>query len=92
MSFKKGFTYLVQVGTYFYIVQQTGHRTWAATVFTHVCPDQAVAEFTGNGKALYEKLEQTCFIIGQDFKPRAYVNNQNMRGDMFNVLKYGEFR
>lgn len=88
-SFTKGFTYLVRCNRYWYIVQQHSQRGWVATVFTHVCPPHDIAEFSGNGKQLFEKLRK---IDDGGLLSIAYRSTTKMRKDMFSILQYGEIK
>lgn len=85
MSFTKGYTYLAQKDSKWYIVHQSGQRSWTATVFTHTVPVEEEAILTGNGKDLPNKFgEKFTYRIGRDGE------QARMRKDMFNILKWGQ--
>lgn len=88
MKFIKGFTYLVRVQQTWYIVQQTGMKTWYATRFSHVTnkADPSVIE-SGNGQMLADILRRRA---GDTFKVRQYNTHYTLREAMFNILKTGD--
>ena len=85
MKLVKGFTYLVKTERYWYIVQQTGQRSWDAIVFSHVTPFHDEAYYHGNSSDLTGKMP----VILESY---PYNSNTGMRKDMFSILKYGEIR
>lgn len=83
MNFKKGHTYIVKGKTKFwYVVKQTGMKSWKAIMVSHVDAMSWDSEFyEGNGQSLWAKLEVSEF--------RAFTSNLAFRLALFNVLKYG---
>ena len=88
-KFSRNCTYLCRKadGKKWYIVHQSGQRSWTATVFTHVQTlDDEDSVITMNGTALYSEFENG--------KIHAFYNNtphkKKMRELMFNILKWGQ--
>ena len=86
MKFKSGYSYIVKGKTkYWYIVKQTGMKSWKALMISHVDAMAYSSEFyEGNGVSLPQKLEVTEY--------RAFKENRVFRQTLFNVLKYGDFK
>jgi len=88
-GFTKGRTYLAKSpNRRFYIIQQVGMKSWKATCFTHVEPEGGVffEEYTGNGKSLFEKLNEDGFEF------RATYTNGKLREYMFEILQHGRWK
>jgi len=83
MSFKKDFTYVVKSGKgHWYIVKQTGMKSWVAMNFANArLPEYDLEVMTGNGKSLYAKLNPTV--------EESFLSNEPFRRTVFNVCKYG---
>jgi len=84
---KKGYMYLAQGGTRWYVVQQIGQRSWSATVFTHVADNMGSSSYGHIANA----PNMTTWLHEQgagDFY--AFDSNPKMREVMFNILKTGD--
>lgn len=88
---EKGNTYLGKLpdDARWYIIHQSGQRSWTATVFTHLqAYDTAKDIFiTDNGTAMYESFKQgvlTKYRVGSSSQQSL------MRADMFHILKFGK--
>jgi hypothetical protein len=69
-----------------YLVHQTGLKSWKAMKFTNVATDDSMWKgmvLEGNSSTLLEKMPIMDY--------RKYRSNMIMRQDMFNILKYGRF-
>ena len=89
-KFNKGYSYLVSsdYGRW-YIVHQTGLKSWRAMIFTHVIPEwHESVVIEGNATTLYEKLQDLC--NDRAFVARAYSANDRLRHAMFDILKTGK--
>lgn len=88
-KFQKGYTYLVQVNKHWYVVNQTGMKSWNATVFTHWCVNCAEVSLSGNSIALMQKLQA---LQGDETKITVLktFGTEHMRKYMFNILKTGQ--
>ncbi len=85
MKFQKGHTYIVKSKTKFwYVVKQTGMKSWKALMVSHTDAMNWDSEFyEGNAQSLPAKLEVSEW--------RAFKDNQGFRSALFNVLKNGHF-
>lgn len=96
-KFIKGNTYIV-TGAFGqrYIVHQVGLKSWRASLFTHVTKDDRGWDYgvlEGNASSLYQRLLSICDTDEKSvFEVRGYNTNNSLRKDMFDILKFGEFR
>ena len=84
----KGNTYLCkrENGNKWYIVHQSGQRSWTASVFTEVQTLKNEDAFiTMNGTALFEEFKNG------EMRRYNINNTTQLRKDMFNILKWGQF-
>ena len=88
-KFEKGYTYILKAKNgYWYMVRQTGQRSWYAMQFTSLeCPMEDRIK-TGNSIALWETLTPTS--EAETF--RMYTSNKTFRRGMFDILMYGYFK
>ena len=84
-KFKSGHTYIVRGKTKFwYVVKQTGTKSWKALMVSHVDAMAFDSEFFyGNGVSLWQNLEVS--------EHKVFTTNATFRKALFNVLKYGKF-
>ena len=85
-KFNNGNTYLGKKDSKWWIIHQSGKRSWTATVFSHTQGVDDESTKTSNGTDLY--LEFT------DVRVYRCGNNSlqtQMRKDMFNLLKWGDY-
>lgn len=87
MAFKKGYIYIIHSETmgHWYMVKQTGMKTWVAMNFTNIDIDNTKEVFTANGQKLWIDLKPRV-----DFK--KYTSNKTFRQGMFDILSYGYFK
>ena len=85
-SFKLGYTYIVRDPKrgLWYLVQQTGAKSWVATNFTHIGLGYEDKVIKGNGGGLWRELS-----VSSSDKYVQTASQQLLRMKMFNVLKYG---
>jgi len=84
MKFLKGYDYIVKGSKgYWYLVRQTGQRTWVAIQFTNVEVPMEERIYFGNGIALWTELNPQQF--------RKYTSNKSFRQGMFDILMNGKF-
>jgi len=83
-KFLKGYDYLVKsTNGYWYIVRQTGQRSWYAMQFTNIeTPHEDRLRF-GNSLVLWQSLNPQKF--------RKYTSNKSFRQGMFDILMNGKF-
>ena len=84
-GFKLGYVYLTNYNFRWYIVQQTGQKSWVALVFTGRVSYTHDVFLKGNGASLYALMEK-----GENFKCHKFSGNSLLRRAMFNILKTGE--
>jgi len=95
LKLKKGASYLVETKTAnshrFWLVQQTGQRSWVATQFTECITDHdgSYSVILGNSLKVVEELTKLSY--SQDIQFRAVRNTPYMRKQMFSILQYGKF-
>ena len=87
-SLKKGYTYLIRVGRIWYVVNQTGMKSWDAMAFTHWCVNHKNVMVHGNSVSILEKLKE--LIPTEDLEIVTTFNNAHLREKMFMVLKTGK--
>ena len=83
----KDLTYIVKVHHVWYIVHQTGQRSWEAMVFTHLtrnCSESAI-HLKGNSYTLLEQFAK----MDEGYNIFGYRDITKMRRDMFEILKVG---
>jgi|SaaInlStandDraft_4_1057021.scaffolds.fasta_scaffold02531_15 hypothetical protein len=87
MAFKKGNIYIIHSETmgHWYMVKQTGMKTWVAMNFTNIDIANDKEVFSGNGQALWAKLQPR-----NDWK--RYFTNKLFRQGMYDILSYGYFK
>ena len=86
MKFVKDFIYLVQVDNkHWYVVRQTGLKSWIALNVSHLNVDSDRVYLRSNGVNLWKQMNPTSH--------RRFVNvpseQKLYREALFNVLKYG---
>lgn len=92
---KKGASYLVETKTAnshkFWLVQQTGQRSWVATQFTECITDHdgSYTVIMGNSIKVVEELVKLSY--SQDIQFRPVRSTPYMRKQMFNILQFGTF-
>ncbi|MCK5133652.1 MAG: hypothetical protein KAR40_16045 [Candidatus Sabulitectum sp.] len=91
-KFKKGYSYLVSsdYGRW-YLVHQTGLKSWRAMIFTHVMMSESNwgdVVIEGNATSLHEKLRELA--NGKTFTVCAHGRHKGLRRDMFDILKTGK--
>ena len=95
-SFKKGYTYIVRDKTrsLWYIVQQTGDKSWFATSFATIVgvgfEDRIIK---GNGAKLYADLGANRFFSEGflAFRTNSDHYQTMFRKNMFTILRKGRF-
>ena len=72
----------------FWLVQQDSQRGWSAVRFSEVKDNYEIPTLIqGNSKELPEKLG----ALGLNMTHKAVYHTKELRQQMFNILKYGEF-
>lgn len=83
----KGSTYLVRSVKYWYIVQQTGMKSWDALIFSHVSPETTAKYLHGNSSSLVTLLQNTAHEV----KFYRFTEDSELRRAMFEILKTGKY-
>jgi len=86
--FETNYVYIIRSANgYWYLVQQSGDKSWEAMVFGNLGIHRDDVFRHGNGKSLLENLRPT------DLRKWVNVPSENalVRKAQFNVLKYGRF-
>ena len=78
-KFRAGFTYVAKRGAYWYIIQQSGQRSWEAIVFSHVGVHNDDAYLHGNATVLRTMFDEV----------KMFNSNKHLRVAMFNILQTG---
>lgn len=95
LKLKKGASYLVETKTSnshrFWLVQQTGQRSWVASQFTECITDHdgSYTVIMGNSIKVVDELIKVSY--SQDIDFRIIRNTPYMRKQMFNILQFGKF-
>jgi len=95
MKFIKGYAYLARVGDTtrkWYLIQQSGMKSWEALLFSHISLNHEETFFHGNSETLYEKLATEHKKNGGEdrvIEVWKFNHNKDMRRAMFDILKTG---
>jgi len=89
-KFIKGKSYLVSSDHgRWYLVHQTGLKSWRAMLFTHMVEEwYGSVMVEGNATTLHERLSNMC--NDRTFVVKGYTTNSTMRKDMFSILQTGK--
>lgn len=87
-KFSKGYTYLVKVKGFWYVVQQQGQRSWEAIIFSH-----HVDVINGVPKHIHSTASGMCEEFKKldvDAQFERVIGNSDMRKKMFRILQTGK--
>jgi len=90
VKLRSGATYLIKVRDAWYIVRQSGMKSWEAMIFSHCIPTYPnKAYLHGNAIGLLEEFKKLNGDKACDFV--ICTDNVQLRRAMFEILKTGTF-